>query len=707
MPARNANCGTIAPLFPASPLAGYGSIAGAAIEPQPRTVFVLSLALRKIPFRFGIRSRLLLVALAIGLLFILYIAFSTVRQARHDRDHVREEMRLVAALAGSRLDDHLGDVTQLLNTLASTLPVDRDDPAHNDAVLRALVPQLPPNVQDVSLWAVDGSNIGASDPLTASPRPSASDRAFFLAAMGGPGLADEAPVRWQKGGEWTAVFARRVIRQGQNVGVVSVATRLTTLPALLDPDSSLPKGAVITLVDSRGSIVGRSIEGERWIGQPAPLDRADLLRRMGENRGSSENTGFDGIRRIFGFARSRSLPWLVYVGIPVDSALAQANDNTRESLLLGLAMLAAGLLIAAWVASRITRPLRQLSADARLLGEGRFEHRSQVRSGSEIGLLAHTLNRMADALQERISAARHSSERLSLALEGSGQALFDWDIANNRIHYSGRASTLRGGPGEETDVSPEELQHFVHPEDLAPLLTRLQDALRGRTPVYVAEFRIRHRDGHWVWIRSRGRVVERDPSGRAVRLVGTDIDISTDKATEERLRRRAEFDGLTGLPNRALFNDRLAGAIERARRNGKALALLFVDVDHFKAINDSQGHEAGDELLKITAERLFGAVRSVDTVARLAGDEFTVILEGVADPADAEAVATKLLEALRAPMRLGEMLVRVSISIGIAFLEAGESDPASLLRRADEALYEAKRNGRDRYALSPVTFAED
>ena len=110
--------------------------------------------------------------------------------------------------------------------------------------------------------------------------------------------------------------------------------------------------------------------------------------------------------------------------------------------------------------------------------------------------------------------------------------------------------------------------------------------------------------------------------------------------------------------------------------------------------------------MKITAERLFGAVRSVDTVARLAGDEFTVILEGVADPADAEAVATKLLEALRAPMRLGEMMVRVSISIGIAFLEAGEGDPASLLRRADEALYEAKRNGRDRYALSPVTFAE-
>jgi diguanylate cyclase (GGDEF)-like protein/PAS domain S-box-containing protein len=660
---------------------------------------------RRAPFRFGIQARLLLVTLAIGSLFILYIAFNTARQARRDREHVREEMRLVAALAGSRLDDHLGDVTQLLNALAGTLPVERDDAEHNDAALRALVPELPPNVQGVSLWAADGSNIGSSEDLAAGLRPSASDRAFFIAAMSKAGLASEAPVRWHKGGQWTAVFALRVVRHAQTIGVVSVATRLTTLPQLLDPDSTLPPGAVITLVDAHGSVVARSVDPERWIGQPSPLDHIDLLHRMSEAHGSGENSGFDGTHRIFGFTRARSIPWLVYVGIPVDAALASANANTRESLGLGLAMLALGLVIAALVANRMARPLRQLSADARLLGEGRFEHRSQVRSGSEIGLLAHTLNRMAETLQERIAAARHSAERLGLALEGSGQALFDWDIANNRMHYSARASTLRGGPNEESDVTPEELRQFVHPDDLGPLLARLQDAIRGATPVYEAEFRIRHRDGQWVWIRGRGRVVERDAAGRALRLVGTDADISREKAAEEQLRQRAEIDALTGLPNRALFNDRLAGAIERARRNDVSLALLFVDVDHFKSVNDSGGHEAGDALLKIAAERLVASVRSVDTVARLAGDEFTVILEGLLDPGDAEAVATKLLEALRTPMRVGDALRHVSISIGLAFLEPGESDPASLLRRADEALYEAKRSGRDRYAMSPVLFA--
>ena len=662
-------------------------------------------SLRKSPLRLGIQSRLLLVALAIGSLFMLYIAFNTVRQAGRDRERVREEMRLVAALAGARLDDHLGDVTQLLNALAGTLQVDRDNAEHNDTMLQALAAQLPPNVQELSLWSTDGSNLGTSALLPSGPRPNAADRAFFIAAIREPGLATEAPVRWKKAGDWTAVIALRIVRQARTIGVLSVSTRLTSLPLLLDPDNSLPKGAVITLIDSKGSVLGRSIDAERWIGQPAPLDHVELMRRMAEGRGSAENTGFDGTHRIFGFARSRSMPWLVYVGIPADIALASANANTRESLLLGLAMLAGGLVVSAWVAGRIAHPLRELSVDARLLAEGRFEHRSQVRSGSEVGLLAHALNRMAEALQERITAARRSGERLSLALEGSEQALFDWDIVKGSIHYSARASTLRGGPNEETEATPEDMRGFVHPDDLAPLLARLHDAVRGVTPIYQAEYRVRHRDGHWVWVRSRGRVVERDADGRALRLVGTDADVSKDKAAEERLRQRAEFDLLTGLPNRALFNDRLGSAIERSRRSGQLLALLFLDIDRFKAVNDSHGHEAGDELLKIVAERMVATVRGVDTVARLAGDEFTVILEGLNGPADAEAVAGKLIEAMRLPVRLGPSFARVSISIGLAFLGGDEDDPARLLRRADEALYDAKRRGRDRFALSPAALA--
>ena len=655
--------------------------------------------------RFGIQSRLLLVTFAIGLLFVLYIVFNTSRQSARDLLHVRDEMRLIAALAGSRLDNHLSDATQLLSTLAATLPVEATDIERNDTVLRRLAPQFPVNILNVSLWAIDGTNIGSSEPATAGARLNAADRAFFIAALREPGFASEAPLRLHKGGEWTAVFALRIVREARTIGVVSVATGLQTLPRLLDPDESLPPGGVITLIDSDGRIVGRSLEPERWIGRAGPMDRTQLLRRLDEGLGSAESVGVDGITRIAGFARSRTIPWLVYVGIPADAALASTNLNTRESLALGVAMLVVGLILAAWVASRIAQPLRQLSTDARLLGEGRLEHRSQVRTGGEIGLLAHTLNRMAAALQESTAAARRSEERLTLALEGSDQSLFDWDIAGNRISYSARASTLRGGSDQAMEATPEAMRAFVHPDDLAGLLANMKDALAGKAPIYEAVFRVRHNDGRWFWVRSRGRVVERDATGRALRLVGTDYDITQHKAAEDQLRERAEFDALTGLPNRALFNDRLSSAIERARRSGKTMALLFLDIDHLKGVNDSHGHGAGDELLRIAAKRLLAAVRSVDTVARLAGDEFTVILEGLAEPADAEAVAMKLVEAMRPPMRFGGSIVHVSASVGLALLEPGDSDPASLLRRADEALYEAKRAGRDRYAISPVAMA--
>ena len=248
-------------------------------------------------------------------------------------------------------------------------------------------------------------------------------------------------------------------------------------------------------------------------------------------------------------------------------------------------------------------------------------------------------------------------------------------------------------------MAPGDMRELVHRADIDTVLAGMKHVLRGDTPAFDVEFRIRHRDGGWPWIRSRGRVVDRDADGRATRMVGTHADVSKRKAAEDSLRERAELDALTGLPNRALFDDRLAGAIARASRNGAGLALLFLDIDNFKGVNDTQGHPAGDALLQTTAQRLLASVRSIDTVARLAGDEFTVILEGLGDPDDAERVAAKIVEAVRAPMRLGEVAINVSVSLGLALLEA-EDDSAALLKRADEALYAAKRSGRDRYVVS-------
>ena len=299
-----------------------------------------------------------------------------------------------------------------------------------------------------------------------------------------------------------------------------------------------------------------------------------------------------------------------------------------------------------------------------------------------------TARHLAEAQRAR------SEERLSLALEGSSLSLFDWDIGRGHLYHSAQAAAMRGDAAVETTTEAAAMQEYMHPDDLDGVLARLTEAVKGDSPVYNAEFRLRHRAGHWFWVRARGRVVERDADGKALRLAGTYADIDQRKIAEERLRHLAEFDTLTGLPNRFLFQDRLRQAMLRAAR-GQPMALMFLDIDHFKSVNDSLGHEAGDRLLTVYAERMQATVRESDTVARLAGDEFTIVLEGMGERAHAIRLAAKLVEALGQPMALAGRLLTVTASVGVAFSLPAESDDAALLRRADAALYEAKRRGRN------------
>lgn len=647
-----------------------------------------------LPIRIGIRARVFGLVLAMGLPFLAYIALAATRQAERDHEHLRERARGSAALAAARLDDHVGDVSSFLRTLAVALPLSEHDAAPNDARLRSLVPSLPANLGRIELWSADGRNLGSSAGVA---QPRRIDPALFDAALKDDALQVQAPVRL--GDEWVAVFAMRLQPPSGAVVIATVTSGLVTLPRLLDPDGQFANGAVVTVIGRDARVVARSAEGERYVGSDSAVDPVVLLRRFASGEGDARFVGLDGRERILGYSRARRVPWLVYAGVPSEVALAPGLRERNRGVWVGIAMLVLGMAYAAWFARDVVRPLRQLAADALAIGVGDATHRTAVRHGSEVGLLGLTLNRMAAMLEDRMAAVRHEEKRLALALEGSAQALFDWDVRANLLHYDSRTASLRGEPCGVQVMPPEALTHHVHPDDLPLIQAALHDALLGRTALYEVEHRDRHADGRWVWIRSRGRVVERDAGGKALRLIGTDTDITQARAAADALRERAERDPLTGLPNRALFADRLASAISRARRSGRTLALLYLDVDRFKQVNDSLGHAAGDVLLRATATRLVGAVRQSDTVARLSGDEFTVVLESLHDRADAAEVGEKLVEAMRAPVAIGERSVSVSTSIGIAILEA-DDDAASLLARADDALYEAKRSGRDRYAVS-------
>ena len=202
------------------------------------------------------------------------------------------------------------------------------------------------------------------------------------------------------------------------------------------------------------------------------------------------------------------------------------------------------------------------------------------------------------------------------------------------------------------------------------------------------------------------KTVCRDREGTVLGVVGISRDVTDRRAMEEMLRRSeaekdhlANHDPLTGLPNRRLFFSRTEAELERSRRIGQPLALLFIDLDGFKPVNDRLGHGAGDQVLRVTAERLSGCLRGSDLVARIGGDEFTVLLEGIGSPADAERIAGKLIHALSAEITLGSECVSVGASIGIALYPRDADDVRSLVKAADDALYRAKHAGRGRYAV--------
>ncbi|GEP10587.1 hypothetical protein MGN01_24320 [Methylobacterium gnaphalii] len=296
-------------------------------------------------------------------------------------------------------------------------------------------------------------------------------------------------------------------------------------------------------------------------------------------------------------------------------------------------------------------------------------------------------------------ALRLSEERLSLALDSGSDGLWDLDLTTGEIELSSHWFDMLGYRANEIVPHINTWHHLVHPEDAERSRRLFLDHLAGLTPAYECEYRLRRKSGGYVWTLARGKAVARDQNGRALRVVGTHIDITRRKEAELKIAHMANHDALTGLPNRALFRERLDDALAAARRQGGGFTILACDLDRFKTVNDSLGHPAGDELLRIIAKRLTSAVRDTDTVARLSGDEFAIILSTTRDADSARATARRIIDIVGEPVDLCGHSACVGVSLGIV-QGCGVSDGADgLFRQADIALYRAKKAGRNTFCF--------
>ena len=300
--------------------------------------------------------------------------------------------------------------------------------------------------------------------------------------------------------------------------------------------------------------------------------------------------------------------------------------------------------------------------------------------------------------KEAESALRASEERYALAARGANDGLWDWEVQGRRAYFSDRWKAILGfGPAEVEESIDWWLQR-IHPEDQDRVREELDAHLRGESEHFESEHRVRHRDDAYRWVLVRGLAV-RDADGQPQRMAGSITDISAWKRVEETLAKDALYDPLTGLPNRSFFTNLLERAVRRVRRRkGYKFAVLFLDLDRFKVVNDSLGHETGDQLLMGVSERLERCLRPGDVVARLAGDEFCILVDDITDGDDAIRIAERVQEELAAPFQLNGHRIFASASIGIATSDT-EMGPEHLLRDADTAMYRAKSRGRSRFEM--------
>ncbi|WP_338760045.1 EAL domain-containing protein [Massilia sp. METH4] len=317
------------------------------------------------------------------------------------------------------------------------------------------------------------------------------------------------------------------------------------------------------------------------------------------------------------------------------------------------------------------------------------------------GKLRHVVVCFTDctALKVTQQTLEKSEERLRLVLKGSTDAPWDWDLVTGDVYYSERWWNMLGYPsGEGLDDSGAWVR-MLHPDDDPMVKEYVAELLPSKRDSFSVEFRLQHRDGHYVPVLSRGYVL-RDEQGKALRISGVNTDLTERKRTERRIYELAYFDHLTGLPNRRFLIEELEHVLARAARSGHYSALLYLDLDNFKLLNDTMGHDLGDMLLLQTAHRLRNTVRHSDQLARLGGDEFVIVLENLSSTADGAAaeasrVVGKLLAALAQPWQLDSLLFKTTASIGVTLFSGTGTNIETVLKQADLAMYRAKADGRN------------
>ena len=498
------------------------------------------------------------------------------------------------------------------------------------------------------------------------------------------------------------VYANPVVgANGKNEGAAFASLRAEAF-GVLGKDQDLPQGAVYLVVDHDGKIVERFPDGPNTQGKD--ISGLELFRTaFGQPSGSLETSGIDGVTRLYGFAwsgvdESRSV--LIAIGIPKELVVATPNRHMIISILT-LMIVAAIAVLAGAIASQklILGPIVQLVSATRRIAAHEQNVRTDIRQRSELGELGRAVNEMAQslemqqaALKAQQAALKDSEARFRDLTELSSDWYWEQD---EHFRFTEMSSAIVSKAGitasEHVGKSRWELPGI---ELSQAEWDRHIDLLNAHQSFEGFTYRRVGPNGGMRYFDISGRPIF-DAQGIFKGYRGVGKDVTDAKAVEERVQYLAYHDALTGLPNRASFGLMLNHAIARAHRDGSGFAILFIDLDGFKQVNDTFGHEAGDALLRDVGIRLKSCVRQNDIVARLGGDEFLVLLENVSEPQQAAIVTEKILLQIAGTTQPTGSPSQVTASIGISFYPRDGKDEKTLMKNADGAMYRVKQRGKN------------
>lgn len=499
---------------------------------------------------------------------------------------------------------------------------------------------------------------------------------------------------------------------GQIIGALVGASNLAN-PSFLDKisKSHYGKTGYYLLEDQSSRLIITSSDRRRVMKTQMPPNKNQMIDRQlkgYEESGIAVNAF--GIEVLTSAKRIPAAGWVMVASLPTMEAFAPIK-RLQHRILFAATLMSIAMGGLTWLLLRrelfpVFTTIRTLST---LAQSAKGTELVPVHSKGEIGELIDAFNQLLKKIQERETALQESEFRWKFAIEGAGDGLWDWDIKTNRVFYSKKWKAQLGYSDEEIGDSLDEWESRIHPDDKADTFAAVENHFTGKTSSYQVEHRLRCKDGSYKWILTRGLVVITDENKKPLRVIGTHSDITEQRQMTEQIRHQAMFDNLTQLPNRQLFENHLTQAMAASKRYNNFAALMFIDLDNFKPLNDTHGHEAGDLLLKEVAKRLKHCVRETDTVARMGGDEFVIVLGQLyVDKQTSKHQAIEVAEKIRRELAKPYVLDKVdsagasttiehqcSASIGLSLFKGETSTMSDILRHADSAMYKAKSNGRN------------